>query len=84
MKDLETINKEREGRINLSQHKNLIETISKVEYKKFSKLGLIDLSEVIIALSETTQTEHFEYPCFVFISNRNFLLIHSLKTESAN
>lgn len=47
MKDIDTINKEREGRINLSQHKNLIETISKVEYKKFSKLGLIDLSEVI-------------------------------------
>ncbi|MBE7711854.1 MAG: sigma-70 family RNA polymerase sigma factor [Cyanobacteria bacterium SIG31] len=47
MKDLETINKEREGRINLSQHKELIETISKVEYKKFSNLGLIDLSEVI-------------------------------------
>ena len=47
MKDLETINKEREGRINLSQHKELIETISKVEYKKFSNLGLIELSEVI-------------------------------------
>ena len=47
MKDLETINKEREGRINLSQYKDLIETISKVEYKKFPNLGLIDLSEVI-------------------------------------
>lgn len=47
MKDLETINKEREGRINLSQYKDLIETISKVEFKKFSNLGLIDLSEVI-------------------------------------
>ena len=47
MKDLDTINKEREGRINLSQHKDLIETVSKVEYKKFSNLGLIDLSEVI-------------------------------------
>ena len=47
MKDLKTINKEREGRINLSQHKELIETVSKVEYKKFSNLGLIDLSEVI-------------------------------------
>ena len=47
MKDLKTINKEREGRINLSQYKYLIETISKVEYKKFSNLGLIDLSEVI-------------------------------------
>ena len=47
MKDLNAINKEREGRINLSQYKNLIETISKVEYKKFSNLGLIDLSEVI-------------------------------------
>lgn len=47
MKDLETINKEREGRINLSQYKDLIETISKVEFNKFSHLGLIDLSEVI-------------------------------------
>lgn len=47
MKDLKTINKEREGRINLSQYKTLIETVSKVEYKKFSNLGLIDLSEVI-------------------------------------
>ena len=47
MKDLDTMNKEREGRINLSRYKDLIETISKVEYKKFSNLGLIDLSEVI-------------------------------------
>ena len=47
MKDLKTISKEREGRNNLSQYKELIETISKVEYKKFSNLGLIDLSEVI-------------------------------------
>lgn len=47
MKDLDTINKEREGRINLSRYKDLIETISKVEYKKFSNLGLIELSEVI-------------------------------------
>ena len=47
MKDLNTINKEREGRQNLSQYKDLIETISKVEFKKFSNLGLIDLSEVV-------------------------------------
>ena len=47
MKDAKTINKEREERKNLSQYKELIETISKVEYKKFSNLGLIDLSEVI-------------------------------------
>lgn len=47
MKDLEAINREREGRINLSRYKDLIETISKVEYKKFSNLGLIELSEVI-------------------------------------
>lgn len=47
MKDLESINKQREGRVNLSQYKDLIETVSKVEYKKFSNLGLIDLSEVI-------------------------------------
>ncbi len=47
MKDLNTINKEREGRQNLSQHKELIETVSKVEFKKFSNLGLIELSEII-------------------------------------
>ena len=47
MKDLESICKEREGRINLYQYKDLIETISKVEYKKFSNMGLIELSEVI-------------------------------------
>ncbi len=47
MKDLKAINKERECRVNLSRYKVLIETISKVEYKKFSNLGLIELSEVI-------------------------------------
>lgn len=47
MKDLEAINKEREGRNNLSRYKDLIETVSRVEYNKFSHLGLIDLSEVI-------------------------------------
>lgn len=47
MKDLKAINKEREERINLSQYKDLIETVAKVEYKRFSSLGLIDLSEVI-------------------------------------
>ena len=47
MKDLESINRNREERANLSQYKDLVETISKVEYKKFSNLGLIELSEVI-------------------------------------
>lgn len=47
MKDLDAISRERQGRINLSQYKDLIETISKVEYKKISNLGLIDLSEII-------------------------------------
>lgn len=47
MKDLESINKNREERANLSQYKELVETISKVEFKKFSNLGLIELSEVI-------------------------------------
>ena len=47
MKDLESINKNREERTNLSQYKELVETISKVEFKKFSNLGLIELSEVI-------------------------------------
>lgn len=47
MKDLDTINKEREYRANLSQYKDLIDTISKVEYKKFSNLGLIEFSEVL-------------------------------------
>ena len=53
MKDIEAINREREDRANLAQYKELIETISKVEYKKFSNLGLIELSEVI-ALSNYT------------------------------
>ena len=53
MKDLKAINKEREGRANLSQYKDLIETVSKVEYKKFSNLGLIELSE-LIALANYT------------------------------
>lgn len=53
MKDLKTINREREGRANLSQYKDLIETVSKVEFKKFSSLGLIELTEVI-ALSNYT------------------------------
>lgn len=47
MKNLESINREREDRLNLSQYKELIETISKVEFQKFSNLGLIELSEVI-------------------------------------
>lgn len=47
MKDIESINRNREERANLAQYKELIETISKVEYKKFSNLGLIELSEVI-------------------------------------
>lgn len=53
MKDLDSINREREGRANLSQYKDLIETISKVEYKKFSNLGLIELSEVIALANYT-------------------------------
>ena len=53
MKDLDSINKEREGRANLAQYKDLIETVSKVEYKKFSSLGLIDLSEVIALANYT-------------------------------
>ena len=47
MKDLESINRNREERANLSQYKELVETISRVEFKKFSNLGLIELSEVI-------------------------------------
>ena len=53
MKDLNAINKEREGRANLSQYKELIETVSKVEFKKFSTLGLIELSEVIALANYT-------------------------------
>ena len=53
MKDLKAISKEREGRANLSLYKDLIETVSKVEYKKFSSLGLIELSE-LIALANYT------------------------------
>ena len=53
MKDSKTIQKERIKRENMAQYKEIIETISKVEYKKFSSLGLIELSEVI-ALAEYT------------------------------
>lgn len=47
MKDLDTINKEREGRINLSRYKDLIETVSRIEYKKIVDLGVIELPEII-------------------------------------
>ena len=53
MNDLDNINRERAGRANLSQYKDLIETISKVEFKKFSNLGLIELSEVIALANYT-------------------------------
>ena len=53
MKDIKAINKEREGRANLSQYKELIETVSKVEFKKFSTLGLIELTEVIALANYT-------------------------------
>ena len=53
MKDFENIMRDKEGRANLSQYKKIIETVSKVEYKKLSALGLIDLSE-IIALANYT------------------------------
>ena len=53
MRDLSTIRKVRLDREILAQYKDLIETVSKVEYKKFSSLGLIELSE-IIALSNYT------------------------------
>ena len=53
MKDINAINKEREGRANLSQYKELIETVSKVEFKKFSSLGLIEFSEVVALANYT-------------------------------
>ncbi len=53
MNNLNSINREREDRANLSRYKELIETISKVEYKKFSNLGLIELSEVIALANYT-------------------------------
>ncbi len=53
MHNLNSINREREDRANLSRYKELIETISKVEYKKFSNLGLIELSEVIALANYT-------------------------------
>ena len=53
MSDFESINKEREDRENLTQYKELIETVSKVEFKKFSSLGLIELSEVIALANYT-------------------------------
>lgn len=68
MKDAKSINKEREDRANLSQHKELIETVSKVEYKKFSSLGLIELSEVI-ALSN--------YTVYYLLSNTKNIEMHN-------
>lgn len=53
MKDLDNLMREKKGKEYLSQYKSLIETVSKVEYKKLSALGLIDLSE-IIALANYT------------------------------
>lgn len=53
MKDLDSINKERAGREKLAQYKELIETVSKVEYKKFATLGIIELSEVIALANYT-------------------------------
>ena len=53
MNNINAINRERIGRANLSQYKELIETISKVEYKKFATLGLIELSEVIALANYT-------------------------------
>ena len=43
MKEIAGTNK----KIDLSQYKELIETICKIEYKKFSSLGLLEFSEVI-------------------------------------
>ena len=63
MKDLKAINKEREGRANLSQYKDLIETVSKIEFKKFSNLGLIELSEVIALANYTVY--------YLMINNQN-------------
>lgn len=53
MKDLKAINQERAGRVSLARYKEVIETVSKVEYKKFSTLGLIELSEVIALANYT-------------------------------
>ncbi len=53
MKDINTISKERADRAKLAQYKEIIETVSKVEYKKFSSLGLIEFSEVIALANYT-------------------------------
>ena len=53
MNDLDNINRERAGRATLSLYKDLIESISKVEFKKFSNLVLIELSEVIALANYT-------------------------------
>ena len=73
MKDLETINKEREGRNNLSRYKDLIETVSRVEYNKFSHLGLIDLSEVINLAN---------YTVYYLINNSNTMFNDSYITKA--
>ena len=67
MKDIESINRNREERANLAQYKELVETISKFEFKKFSNLGLIELPEVIslanytvyYLITNTKNKEHY-------------------------
>ena len=68
MRDISSINSERKDRANLAKYKDIIETISKVEYKKFSTLGLIELSEVISLANYTVY----------------YLLNNSNNTESYN
>ncbi len=53
MKDLEALKKERASKENLSQYKELIESVSKIEFAKISTLGLIEYSEVVALANYT-------------------------------
>ena len=53
MKSHKNINREREGRENLSKYKDLIDATSKIEFSKFSSLGLIEFSEVVALANYT-------------------------------
>lgn len=53
MKNHDAINREREGRENLSRYRDLIDATSKIEFSKFSSLGLIEYSEVVALANYT-------------------------------
>ena len=68
MKDLEAINREREDRANLSQYKELIETIEDnlKLLPKFKSLTDINKNEIELFLSSDNQGQLLKIRIFVF------------------